>query len=175
MSVPRQVILTGLPGSGKSAVGRRLARRLGWDFIDLDQRIVAMAGRTIERIFAESGEERFRELEASATLELRGRDRLVLAPGGGWITRPETVSLLRPPACLVYLSVAPAVALRRLERSPVVRPLLSGPDPEAALQRLLKERQAVYETADVTVDAELIVEKVVTELWGWLVSEGRRP
>jgi shikimate kinase len=170
----RQLVLTGLPGSGKSTVGRQLAQRLGWRFVDLDQRIVATTGRSIEAIFAEEAEERFRQLEALATAEVQGVDRLVLAPGGGWITRPETVALLRPPARMAFLRVSPRVAAQRLRASTEVRPLVAGPDLEGRLEALLRDRQAMYSAADLAVDAELIVEEVVTELEGWLVSGGWR-
>jgi shikimate kinase len=168
---PRQLVLTGLPGSGKSTVGRRLARRIAWQFVDLDELIVARSRMPIARIFAEWGEERFRQLEALATAELSGKDRLVLAPGGGWVTRPGTVALLRPPARMAYLALSPATAAARLAASNVVRPLVAGDEADRRLEALLEEREALYRTADLTVDAELIVEKVVTELAGWLVRE----
>ena len=175
MSPPRQVVLTGLPGSGKSSIGRELARRIGWNFVDLDEVVVEREGRTIERIFAESGEERFRELEAAATAELRGRDALVLAPGGGWITKPRTVALIRPPARMAYLRVTPAVAAARIEASTAVRPLLAGTDAARRIEELLGARERLYRTADLTVDAELIVDEVVTELETWLVSASQAP
>lgn len=171
----RQLILTGLPGSGKSTVGRVLARRIGWEFIDLDDLVAARAGRSVERIFAEQGEERFRELESLATAELRSRDRLVAAPGGGWITRPQVVSLLRPPARMAYLRVRPAVAADRIVRSGEVRPLLGTADPLGRLRSLHREREHLYATADLTVDTEVIVSEAVTELERWLVSEGLLP
>ncbi|HUF30605.1 MAG TPA: shikimate kinase [Gemmatimonadaceae bacterium] len=171
----RQVILTGLPGSGKSVVGRELASRLGWMFVDLDAEIVRRSGEPISEIFAEKGEERFRDLEALATAELRGRERLIFAPGGGWITRPATVSILRPPARLVYLRVAPAIAAQRVRSGGSARPLLAGGDLQARISALLESREAAYSTADLTVNAELIVDEVVTCCEGWLVSEGLVP
>jgi shikimate kinase len=170
----RQVVLIGLPGSGKSTVGRMLAGRLSWDFVDLDAAIVDRAGAPIDRIFADAGEERFRQLEALETAELRNRDRLVVAPGGGWVTRPETVALL-PSARLAYLQVSAETAARRVSGSGVARPLLAGPEKTARMAELLSEREALYGTADLTVDAELIVEKVVTLLERWLVTGVRGP
>jgi shikimate kinase len=171
----RQLILTGLPGSGKTTVGRALAARIGWDFVDLDAAVAERAGRSVERIFAESGEERFREIEALATAELRGRDRLVTAPGGGWITRPAAVALLRPPARMAYLRVDPAIAAARIEASGEVRPLLQGSDPATRIHELHRERDHLYSTADLAVDTEVIVGEVVTQLEKWLVSEGLVP
>ena len=174
-SHPRQLILTGLPGSGKSTVGRELASRLGWGFVDLDDLVVERAGRSVEQIFAEWGEGRFRELEAMATIEVRGRDPLVLAPGGGWITSPEAVSVLRPPARMAYLRVAPEVAVERIEASGAVRPLLGSGGLVSRIREIQRTRQHLYETADLTVDTEVIVSEVVTQLERWLVSEGLVP
>ncbi|MGI8844301.1 MAG: shikimate kinase [Gemmatimonadaceae bacterium] len=171
----RQVILTGLPGSGKSTIGRALAERIGWDLVDLDGEIVRRAGRSVSRIFAENGEERFRDLEALATSELRNRQRVVIAPGGGWITRPATVSLLRPPAKLVYLRVAPEVAAQRIREVSAERPLLSGSDLLVRLSSLLMVREGAYSTADLTVNAERIVDEVLTQCMAWLVSERMVP
>jgi shikimate kinase len=170
-----QVILTGLPGSGKSTVGRALAERIEWDFVDLDAEIARKEGRSVSQIFAENGEERFRDLEALATSELRDRQKLIIAPGGGWVTRPATVSLLRPPARLVYLRVPPQVAAKRIERESDERPLLSGSNLPVRLDSLLLDRESAYLTADLTVNAELVVDEVVTQCMTWLVSEGMVP
>lgn len=170
-----QVVLTGLPGSGKSTVGRALAERIEWDFVDLDAEIVRKEAKSVSQIFAENGEERFRDLEALATSELRDRQKLIIAPGGGWVTRPATVALLRPPAILVYLQVPPQVAAARIERESDERPLLSGSKLPARLEALLLDRERFYVTADLTVNAELVVEEVVTQCMSWLVSEGMVP
>ena len=170
-----QVVLTGLPGSGKSTVGRALAERIVWDFVDLDAEIVRKEARSVSQIFAENGEERFRDLEALATSELRDRQKLIIAPGGGWVTRPDTVALLRPPARLVYLRVTPQVAVERIEKQSDERPLLSGSNLLVRLDSLLLGRESAYRTADLTVSAELVVEEVVTQCVAWLVSEGMVP
>lgn len=171
----RQVILTGLPGSGKTTVGRSLARQVGWDFVDLDELVTERAGRSVTRIFEEWGEKRFRELEGLATAELQGRDRLVVAPGGGWITRRETLALLRPPARMAYLRVDPGTAAARIANSGEVRPLLGESNPEGRIRELYGAREHLYGTADLTVDAQVIVSETVTRLERWLVSEGLLP
>lgn len=174
-AAPRQVVLTGLPGSGKTTVGRALAGRIGWDFVDLDAEIVMRSGRSVATIFAEDGEERFRQLEALATAELRDKDRVIVAPGGGWITRPATVGLIYPPARLLYLRVSPETALARIVASGEARPLLAMGDPADRIHQLLAERGKLYEAADSAVDAEVYMDEVVTRCERWLVSEGLLP
>jgi len=157
------LILVGLPGSGKSTVGMAVAAALDWPFVDLDAEIVARAGRSITAIFASDGEAGFRELEREATERLRGARPSVVAPGGGWITVPETVALLRPPARMTYLKVSPEVAFRRLRRTVHLRPLLRR-DPLRALQTLFEGRRMAYEAADLVVDTETITLQQVTRM-----------
>lgn len=100
------LVLVGLPGSGKSTVGAKLARQLGRPFLDFDIEITRRQGMTIPDIFAQRGEPYFRELEHGLTAEVRELENMVLAPGGGWVVRPENVALLRPPAKLIYLRLS---------------------------------------------------------------------
>ena len=157
------LILVGLPGSGKTTVGELLAGRLNRTFLDFDAEIERREGASITSIFAERGEQAFRALEVKLTEELRELGNMVLAPGGGWITNADAVSMLRPPARLIYLRVRPETALRRLGSSVGTRPLLSRPDPLGELQRLFEERRALYQGADMEIGAELIAPQQVTE------------
>jgi shikimate kinase len=150
------LILVGLPGAGKSTVGAALARELGRTFLDFDAEIVRRQGMTIAEIFAQRGEPFFRELEHGLTEELRELGVMVLSPGGGWVARPDTVALIRPPAHMIYLRVRPRTALARMGRSVAARPLLGRPDPAGELERLLAGRRAAYESADVVVDVERV-------------------
>jgi shikimate kinase len=151
------IVLVGLPGAGKSTVGRLSAASLGWDFVDLDAAIVwAAGGRGIAALFAAEGEAGFRMREREATRALVGRRRVVVAPGGGWITNAGCVDLLRPPARIVHLRVGVPAALARLRGSAEVRPLLAGPDPAGTLEELHRRRQAAYATADVELDTEVM-------------------
>ena len=161
----------GLPGSGKSTVGSAVAAELGWPFVDLDAEIVRQAGRSVAELFAVRGEAHFRELERRATLELRNAPPAVIAPGGGWVTVPDTVALLRPPARMAYLRVSTAVALHRLRRTVGTRPLLRS-DPAVALAGLLGAREGAYETADIVVDTELLTPQQVTKKIVALVRSG---
>ena len=155
-------MLVGLPGAGKTTVGSALARALECPFVDLDREIVRHAGQPIAAIFASHGEQHFRALEHEATLRVRETRPSIVAPGGGWVTVPGTVALLRPPARLTYLKVDPATAARRLHRSAHLRPLLV-PGPAEALEALLEARQGAYEQADWVVDTEVLTRQQVIE------------
>ena len=140
--------------SGKSAVGAELARRLGWDHVDLDRDIEAFTGRPIPRIFAEEGEGAFRAMEAQATHRMAGREGVVLSPGGGWITNPALLEALGPGTLSVWLRVSPDEAVRRAAEAPGERPLLAGPDPLGAVRRLLLAREGFYARADLHLDTD---------------------
>jgi shikimate kinase len=148
------LILVGLPGAGKSTVGRALAVQLGVPFLDFDTEIERREGAPVSRIFRERGEAAFRAMERGLTEELRRAPAHVLAPGGGWMTIPGNAELLRPPSHVVYLRLSPGAALRRLGAGVARRPLLSGPSPLVALERLYSERDPIYAGADVVLDVE---------------------
>ena len=156
------VILVGLPGAGKSTVGRGVAERLGRGFLDFDLEIERREGKTVAEIFGEKGEGYFREQERVLTEELRLMGNMILAPGGGWVTNEGVVRLLRPPGQIVYLRVRPETALARLGSERSTRPLLMRPDPLGELRRLFDARRAAYERADHVLEAELYdVEEVI--------------
>ena len=148
------IVLIGLPGSGKSTVGLLLARQLGRQFLDFDTELVRRQAMTIAEIFGQRGEPYFRQLEHDLTNETRELGNMILAPGSGWVSRPDTVALLRPPAMFIYLRVSPATALKRMGAATAGRPLLIRPNPRAELEKLLEGRQAAFETADLVVDVE---------------------
>lgn len=150
------IILVGLPGSGKSTVGLLLGRQLNRQFLDFDTEITRREGMTVAEIFGQRGEPSFRQLEHALTRELSEVGNMVLAPGGGWVTQPETVALLRPPAMMIYLRVSSATALKRMGASTAARPLLMRPNPRGELDRLLENRAKAYEMADLVVDVERI-------------------
>ena len=152
----RSIVLVGLPGAGKSTVGRAVAERLGWPYVDLDAEVERAAGTTVAGIFARDGEAAFRAAERTATESLAGRRGLVIAPGGGWIENPGCVELLRPSASIVHLKVGVDTALRRMGAAQADRPLLRGPDPRAALAALLARRAPLYAGADVVIDTEVL-------------------
>lgn len=150
------VILVGLPGSGKTTVGRAVAAKLGRSFVDFDEEIERREGMPVAQIFGAKGEHGFRALEQKLTKELTKTSGMIVAPGGGWITNPDVVTLVRPPALLVYLRLRPETALARLGAQRATRPLLMGSDPLSELKTLLVARGPAYETADQTVNSELL-------------------
>lgn len=166
------LVLVGLPGAGKSTVGRAVARRLGRPFLDFDLEIERRVGCTVARFFAERGEAAFRDLEVSLTRELAAAPPMVLAPGGGWVTNAGVMDLLRPPGRIVHLRVSPEEAMRRIARSRIIRPLLQEADPEAKMQRLWATRSALYNEADAEVDVEKLTSQQVTESVVKLAHEG---
>lgn len=151
------LVLVGIPGAGKSTVGRELAARLQWPFIDIDEEIEAREGMTVNELFAKRGEAHFRAMEREMTERLATMDvPAVVAPGGGWITVPGLVELLRPPARLIWLRLSPERALARLGAGVEARPLLSGQVPLASLTAILTAREEYYLQADHTVSVEMM-------------------
>lgn len=164
MTPAAHLILVGLPGAGKSTVGREVARRLQRPFVDLDDEICAAAGMSVREIFATHGEARFRDLERAATERLARSDApAVVAPGGGWITVPGLVRLVRPPSRLIWLQLSAERALARLGAGVAVRPLLAVTDPLAALRDLLKARESFYMQADHTLSVEMMTPPEMVE------------
>jgi shikimate kinase len=166
------VALVGLMGSGKSSVGRVLARRLGRPFVDLDKRIVADAGLSIPELFDRDGEDTFRSLESAALASvLAGDEPVVLATGGGVVVRPANVERLQASATVVWLRATPETLAGRVGDG-TGRPLLApGEEPIVdRLRRLADERGAAYrQVADVVVDIDRrtrdqVVDEVVDQL-----------
>jgi shikimate kinase len=162
----KHVILVGLPGSGKSTVGRLVAARLGAPFLDLDAEIERREGRSVGAIFALSGESRFRQLETELAAEALAAGPSVLAPGAGFLASDVTRRAARGSGLVVYLVTEPAVAAARLGGA-AGRPLLEGGDAAARLTALLAERAAGYEASACTVPtdgraAEDVADEVVS-------------
>lgn len=147
------LILTGFMGAGKTAVGRLLAAQLDWDFVDLDEEIETADGRSIPSIFAQEGEAHFRSLESDVLARVLQRHRTVVATGGGAIMREANRRLLEGRQ-VYYLHATAAECIRRLRTSSTPRPLLSGPDPEAAAARIYEARSALYDSVGRRIDTE---------------------
>jgi shikimate kinase len=171
----RSIVLVGMPGSGKTSIGRRLAQYLGVEFVDADQEIEAAAGMSIPDIFSQHGEPYFRAGEARVIARLLDKGPQVIATGGGAFANPDTRALVRARALSIWLKADVDLLLRRVKRKND-RPLLRVADPEAVLKRLLAERETVYAEADITVTSldvphEAVVEALVKALTGKLSEE----
>jgi shikimate kinase len=152
--VIERVVLLGYMTSGKSTVGQALARRLEWGFLDFDVEIEQREGRTVKEIIATDGEDVFRRMEAALTDEAAARPGLVLAPGGGWILRPEQLDVLGATTLSAWLRVSVDETVRRLRADTIDRPFRGHPDPRAMIARMLAERDPLYRLADVSLPAE---------------------
>ena len=147
------IYLVGMMGAGKSAVGRPLAQSLGYRFLDADDAIEQVAGRTIPEIFASDGEAGFRDLETAVLGQIAGWHSLVVATGGGVVTRPENWGHMRQ-GVVVWLDAPESLLLERLRRDPTPRPLLEDVDPTARLGELLGQRQPLYGQADLRIQQD---------------------
>jgi len=151
--VKRHVVLIGLPGSGKTAVGRLVAERLHATFVDIDAIVERREGRPIAMIFAEKGEAAFREMERKEVETALAGDAAVIAPGGGWAAQPGAIDAAKPHALVIYLHARPETATQRAAPEGT-RPALSGEDPVARMRLLQKEREPFYRSAHAQVETD---------------------
>jgi shikimate kinase len=165
----RSIVLIGMPGSGKSSVGRRLAAKLGLTFVDADAKIEeAAGGMSIADIFATHGEPYFRAGEAKVIARILESGRQVLATGGGAFMNPLTRAQIRAHGISVWLKADFGVLLRRIKRKNE-RPLFQNGDYEGTLRRLLDEREPTFAEADIVVASqdgphEITVDAIIAEL-----------
>ena len=168
LSLPRTVALVGLMGAGKSAIGKRLALRLGLPFVDADDEIERAAGCSISEFFERFGEVEFRAGERRVISRLLAGPPHVLSTGGGAYMDPETRAQMRKHAITVWLRADLEVLYDRV-RKRAHRPLLRQGDPREILQRLIDQRYPVYAEADLVVastaqPAEITTEQVLDAL-----------
>jgi len=171
---PRSLVLIGLMGAGKSAIGRRLSKRLELPFVDADKEIEAAAGKSINDIFADHGEAYFRDGERRVIARLLNKGPIVLATGGGAYMIPETRQEIAAHGLSIWLRADLDVLMERVLRRDT-RPLLKAGDPREIMQRLMDERYPVYAGADVTIESrnvphEIIVEEIVAAVSDILLS-----
>ena len=149
----RHIVLIGLPGAGKTTVGRLVAEKLSAGFVDIDNVLIRKEGKPISMIFAEKGEQAFREMERREMDAALGNEPAVIAPGGGWAAQPGNLDAARSRGYFVYLKARAEVAAGRAEPSGT-RPVLMGDDPVERMRELFKTRDPFYATADATVMTE---------------------
>jgi shikimate kinase len=164
----RSIVLVGMPGCGKSAIGRRLAPRLDLPFVDVDEEIERAAGKTIKEIFADHGEPYFRDGERRVIARLLGAGPQVLATGGGALLAGETRANIRRQAISVWVRADVAILVRRIAKRST-RPLFEGRDPEGVVKELMEARNPLYATADIGVESrdvphDIIVGEIIEAL-----------
>jgi shikimate kinase/3-dehydroquinate synthase len=173
------IVLVGLPGSGKSVVGKRLAAKHGATFIDIDEQIERRDGRPIPTIFAEDGEAAFRLLERQAVADLGPPDtepgvRRIVATGGGAVVDPRNRWALYRGRMSVWLDSRPEVLAQRLRRSIHVRPLITGRDPIGAIRDLAARRERFYAAADIRIagvaEVSTVVDAVEVRRRAWVAT-----
>jgi len=163
------IVLTGFMGTGKTAVGKRLAQQLGWSFVDLDALIEAAAKKSVAKIFAEHGEAVFRRLEHRAILRVMGRDQQVIATGGGAFVDPKNRRLLKAMGPVIGLTAHPKSVLQRVGATAATRPLLASQPALSRIQQLMTQRAPAYAKVDWTIDTtRLDLDEVVARIWDHL-------
>ncbi|MCJ7654314.1 MAG: 3-dehydroquinate synthase [Dehalococcoidia bacterium] len=169
------IAITGFSAAGKSVVAQKVAERLNWTFIDTDDEIVELSGKSIPEIFKHDGEDRFRQLERKVLRQACQKENAVIATGGGAIIDPGNQRLLLETSVVVCLEASPETIYQRLlhdtlySANPVVRPLLAGDNPLECIRQLKSKRQPYYAIADWTVHTDnLTIDQVSREaIKGW--------
>ena len=151
-------------GSGKTEVGKRLAQRLGYAFLDTDKLIEEKTGKSISEIFREEGESSFRELETEVIKNLSGITGYIISTGGGIVIREENILSLKNIGLVVWLKTSPETIINRIS-SETHRPLLNVDNPLEQIKKLLSIREQFYSRADVSIDTDgLEVNEVVKSI-----------
>ncbi|MCS7052573.1 MAG: shikimate kinase [Ignavibacterium sp.] len=155
------IFLIGFMTAGKSTIGKILANTLGWNFIDLDQEIEKVEGKSIDKIFRDNGEEYFRNLESMVLNKISSKKKYVIALGGGTVERPENFNLIKKKGIVIYLEISTQEALRRL-RFKRNRPVLFIDSTEKItdeellkrINNIFEKRLSIYEKADVKINTD---------------------
>lgn len=156
----QRMFLIGLPGAGKSTVGRQIAKLLGWDFVDMDDALAQRCGLSAGQILATYGEQRFRQLESEILFSLAERERIVVATGGGAVLLAANRACMQEYGLVIYLHTSVEIAWQRIQMhihrcgDEAVRPLLSGEHGQQQLQVLYQERKHWYEQAELHITTD---------------------
>ena len=157
----RSIVLIGMMGAGKSSVGRCLHRRTGWVLLDIDELVASRFGMSIPEIFAEHGEEKFREAEMEALRRIRTEEQTIIVTGGGIVLRKENVEILRSQAVIVWLDADAETLFARASRKQN-RPLLQTKNPRKTFSQIHSARRPLYANiADIRLDASVLTDEEV--------------
>jgi shikimate kinase len=158
----RSIVLVGMPGCGKSAIGRRLAPRLDLPFVDADEEIERAAGKSITDIFAEHGEAHFRDGERKVIARLLASGPQVLATGGGALMAEETRANIRRTGISIWVKAELPVLVRRVSKRSN-RPLFEGRDPETVMKELMQARYPLFAAADIVAESRDVPHDVIVD------------
>lgn len=148
------IFLIGFMGSGKSTIGRFLQKELNMELVEMDARIVEEQGMSINDIFAEKGEDYFRDLESRLVLDLNSEGNTIVSCGGGVVIRPENVENMKKNGKIVFLSATPDTIYERVKNS-TERPILNGHMNVEYIAGLMEKRRALYENAaDIRIETD---------------------
>ena len=175
MTIPKPIVLIGMMGAGKSAIGRMIAQKLNLPFVDADHEIEAAAALTIPEIFEKYGEDHFRYGERRVIARLLRDGVQILATGGGAYMSAETRETIHKHAICIWFRAEFDILWERVSRKSH-RPLLHTPDPQGTLKSLIETRYPVYEEADIIIDCddvskEEMRERVIEELRNYLNNQ----
>ena len=170
--------LVGMMGSGKSSAGRHLAELLGYRFLDADTSLEQVVGCSIPEIFARDGEQGFRDLEAAVLNQIASWHSLVVATGGGVVTRPENWGQMQQ-GVVIWLDAPEPLLLERLAADPTPRPLMAAKDRAQRLGELMAERRPLYAQADLQIlqdgrPADQVAQQILDALPG-VIKERNAP
>jgi shikimate kinase len=169
--MPKRIFLIGFMGSGKTTHGKKIARMIAYDFVDMDAWIVGQEGKSVPQLFADEGEAYFRARETDAIRELASREQVVIATGGGAPCHGQNIELMKEAGLVIYLKFSPAALLSRLMQSKTERPLLTGksePEMLETIEKLLAERETYYAQAHMITDGlDASDESVVNAIQRW--------
>jgi shikimate kinase len=166
------IVLTGFMCTGKTSVGKLLAEKLGYQFVDTDDLIEQRVGMKISDIFAVYGEPYFRDVETEVVKEVAKKDKFVISTGGGVVLRKVNMNELRKKGIIVNLTAKPETIYNRLKNQHGVRPLLNKPDPMNEIIKLLSQREEYYKNCDLRIETDnFTVEQIVQQILDYIKTK----
>lgn len=167
------IVLTGFMCTGKTSVGKSLAQKISFEYIDTDELIERFVGLKISEIFACYGENYFRDVESQIIQQVSKEDKKVISTGGGVVLRKENIDNLRKNGIIVNLTARPLTIFKRLKQQPGIRPLLNKPQPLEEIKKLLSQREEYYKDCDIRINTDnLSIEKIVDEIINFVKLKG---